>query len=716
MNTIDSLLMNELNPSQKEAVETTEGALLILAGAGTGKTKALTSRIAYIIEQKIASPHQILAVTFTNKAAKEMLERVEKYVSASGMWIGTFHSICAKILRSNAERIGLYTNFNILDQDDSTKLLKGIMESKGIDIKKYPPKFILNVIQSWKDKCISYLDAKPVKNRPNEEIAAKVYEEYQLKLRATNNMDFGDLILYVVQLFQIHPDVLETYQDRFLYIHVDEYQDTNIAQYMFVRMLAEKHKNICVVGDDDQSIYGWRGAEVDNILNFHNYIPGAKVIKLEQNYRSTQNILSAASSIISNNSERLGKSLWSAGDLGEKIYLTKLYNDLEEADFYGKVIKHLSFNGVSFSSIAFLVRASFQTRAIEESLVRHGIPYKVIGGLKFYERLEIKDAIAYIRATMNPNDDLAFERIINVPRRGIGDNTIKQIHNFGMLNKLSFFQSICEMLKNDILPKRASDPLTKLVAQFISWQEDSKNMPHYELVEKILTDSGYVGMWKEDKNKDSSARLDNLKEFYRALQEFDSMENFLEHVSLVSTNDDEILGNHVSIMTMHGSKGLEWEVVMLPGWEEGLFPSLRDGDSERDLQEERRLAYVALTRARKKIFISSVGRRRIYNTFQDSIPSRFITELPQQICTILTLNSLYTPEVFTKGLEVKKPSVLESSSSKVTDSDGNIKLGTRVFHVKFGYGKVMSMSDDSAYVYFDHAGLKNVKTSFLERH
>ncbi|MBN8827681.1 MAG: UvrD-helicase domain-containing protein [Sphingobacteriia bacterium] len=715
-----SNLLENLNPKQLEAITTIDGPLLVLAGAGTGKTKVLTTRIANIIDKRLAFPNQILAVTFTNKAANEMKHRIAQFVSVDGLWIGTFHSICAKILRIHASNIGLNTDFNIIDADDQIRLIKNIMEQIHVDPKKHNPKSILWIINSWKDAALNpnevVLD-KYNSSNANHRIAMQIYKLYQNKLFISNSVDFGDLLLYVVNLFKNNSEILEHYQSKFKYIHVDEYQDTNLAQYILIKMLAERTQNICCVGDDDQSIYGWRGAEVDNILKFSEYYPKAKLIRLEQNYRSTQNILAAASEIIANNKNRLGKTLWSEGNVGEKIFVANLWNDQEEADFCSKISKHLIYNGHEYSHAAVLVRAGFQTRSFEESFVRNSIPYKVIGGLKFYERLEIKDALAYIRVTINNNDDLAFERIINTPKRSIGNTTISQIQNFALVNNVSLFKASEIMIKNLIITGKTAKQLGDLINYFKKWQQEFAEKDHHLVVEDILKESGYIEMWKKQNSLEAQGRLDNLKELYRALQEFNSISEFLEHVSLVNDNNADITGNYISIMTLHAAKGLEFEVVFLPGWEEGIFPSLREGDTANDLEEERRLAYVGLTRAKQKVFITFVARRRIYNSWQDSEPSRFLLELPKAICQSLNYNSisnfgLNKPQSTT---EVASPETSSNTLSNTNNVNNNtIKINQRVSHSKFGFGRVIAISGDNVQVVFEKNGIKTIKQEFLK--
>jgi DNA helicase-2/ATP-dependent DNA helicase PcrA len=629
---IISNYLKSLNTAQLEAVENIDGPLLILAGAGTGKTKVLTTRMAHIILSRKAYPSQILSVTFTNKAAREMRERITNLVEAEGIWLGTFHSIAAKILRRHAELVGLSSNYNIIDTDDQIRLLKNIISSSNIDEKKYPPKLLLAIIQKWKD-----LGLTPDKISENDlgsaahYIAKQAYFEYQKRLLSIGAVDFGDLLLLNIQLFTNHPDLLTSYQYKFRYILVDEYQDTNIAQYIWLRMLAQGHKNICCVGDEDQSIYGWRGAEIGNILRFEQDFPGAKVIRLEQNYRSTNYILSVASKVISNNTMRLGKVLWTDFSEGSKVKLAGLIDDREEARYIAGEIMSLKRNeDAKLSEMAILVRAGFQTRAFEECFMSYGLNYKVIGGFKFYERLEIRDVIAYIRVALQPDDDLALERIINTPKRAIGDATVKQLYNYAHIHNISLFKAIENMIKSEELKTRVKTPLKSLVESFNKWHElyDIKN--HVEVVEIILKESGYLAMWQQDKSIEAEGRIENIKELLRALEEFNNISEFLEHVSLVTDVDLSDQENMVNIMTLHAAKGLEFNNVFLPGWEEGIFPHQRalDESGNNGLEEERRLAYVGITRAKRELHISYTTYRRVYNQFQNQMPSRFIAELP----------------------------------------------------------------------------------------
>ena len=636
-----------LNPEQREAVMAMDGAVLVLAGAGTGKTRVLTARIANILMTRRAWPGQILAVTFTNKAAREMGERVEALLHngrapmgengqparSSLNWLGTFHSVAAKILRRHAEALGFTSSFTILSTDDQLRLIKQLSSENNIDEKQHPAKIILSIIQTWKDQGlppekISAADA----GHGTSGKALVIYRAYQARLKTLNAMDFGDLLLYNLILFTSHPDIYREVAQRFKYILVDEYQDTNVGQYLWLRMLAREHGNICCVGDDDQSIYGWRGAEVGNILRFEKDFPGAKVIRLERNYRSTGNILGAASQLIAQNRGRLGKTLWTEDEDGAKVRVSSLWDGDEEARFVGDEVETFQRDKSSLNNMAVLVRAGFQTRAFEERFLTLGIGYRVIGGLRFYERQEVRDATAYLRVVSQPNDDLAFERIINLPRRGVGTATLEAIHTYARTYNIAMTRATKQLIDDDGLKGKIASTLSGLLAQFERWRGLVGTLPIGELTDIILDDSGYRQMWKNDKSPDAPGRLENLKELVRAMGEFESLTAFLEHVGLVTDMGENAQGEMVSIMTLHAAKGLEFDHVFLPGWEEGLFPHQRslDESGQAGLEEERRLAYVGITRARKTCTISFAGSRRIYNQWQSSIPSRFIGELPKE--------------------------------------------------------------------------------------
>ncbi len=632
--------LENLNPEQRQAVETLNGPVLVLAGAGTGKTRVLTTRIAHILATGSAYPSQILAVTFTNKAAREMKERVSSYVGddIEGMpWLGTFHSIGVKILRRHAELVGLKNSFTILDTDDQLRLMKQVIEAEGLDKDRWPARQLAGLIDSWKNRGLT-----PDKVPQNEAYGfaagkgRELYAAYQRRLKELNAADFGDLLLETLRLFLENPDILATYHKRFRYILVDEYQDTNVAQYMWLRLLAQNPSstgptNVCCVGDDDQSIYGWRGAEVDNILRFDTDFPGATVIRLERNYRSTGHILAAASHLISTNDDRLGKTLFTDDELGDKVTVTGLWDDEEEARTVSDAIETARRDGHSLNEIAVLVRASYQMRALEDRFITTGLPYRVIGGPRFYERAEIKDAIAYLELTVNPDHDLKFERIVNVPKRGIGDTSVKRIRDLARTRDLSMYRASQEIVETDDITGKARRSLTSLLQHFDRWRQQLPQMKHTELAELILDESGYTAMWQNDKSPQAQSRLENLKELVRFMHEFDGMAGFLEHVSLVmdvATGDD---GDRASIMTLHAAKGLEFDTVYLTGWEEGLFPSQRtlDESGKAGLEEERRLAYVGLTRAKKNAHVSFTQNRRTRGLYQSAVPSRFVDELPE---------------------------------------------------------------------------------------
>ena len=628
--------LDSLNEAQRTAVEALDGPVLVLAGAGTGKTRVLTTRLAHLLHQGRARPYQILAVTFTNKAAHEMRNRVEQQIGGAveGLWLGTFHALGARILRRHAEIVGLQQDFTILDADDQIRLLKQHLQAENIDEKRWPARALSGMIQRWKDKGltpdkVSTGDAGDFASGQ----AVKLYADYQERLQTLNAVDFGDLLLHCLTVFTEAPDVLKDYQNLFRYILVDEYQDTNIAQYLWLRLLAQEQKNICCVGDDDQSIYGWRGAEIGNILKFEKDFPGAKVVRLERNYRSTPQILAAASGLIANNEGRLGKTLWTDADHGEKLTVRGVWDGEAEARVIGEEVEALHTNGTTLNEIAILVRAGFQTREFEERFITLGVPYRVVGGPRFYEREEIRDAIAYLRLVRQPNDDLAFERIINKPARGIGKATLQVLHEIARLTKRSLYASALDLLSTDELRQQAKRALATIIDDFERWRRLSETAPHSELAETIMDESGYTEMWQArlKKQADAAGRLENLKELISAMEEFDSLAGFLEHVSLVMENVGSAQEEMVSLMTLHSAKGLEFDVVFLPGWEEGLFPHQRalDESGLLGLEEERRLAYVGLTRARQRIDISHAANRRIHNLWQSTIPSRFVEELPK---------------------------------------------------------------------------------------
>ena len=624
-----------LNKNQKEAIIDLEGPCLIVAGAGSGKTRVLTSRVVHIIKEKKAWPNQILCVTFTNKAAREMQNRIANFLKekqTSIPWLGTFHSVSAKLLRRHAEAVGLNSRFTIIDQEDQLRLIKNICKAENIDIKKIAPQFILAFINQWKNKGLLPKDVVVKKGLLLENAILKVYKFYQERLKILNSCDFGDLILHCVTMFENNSDILELYLQNFKYILVDEYQDSNHIQSKWLNLLAKKNNNICCVGDDDQSIYSWRGAEIKNFLNFNKTYKNAKIIKLEQNYRSTQNILSAASGLIAKNNDRLGKKLWTDGKDGELIKLTCYKNGREEATGISDIIEQKLKKKYSLNSISILVRAIFQTREFEERFLKIGMGYRVIGGTKFYERAEIKDSVAFLRIVNQKNDDLAFERIINVPKRSVGDSTIKQLYDWARKNKKSLEDSAVELLQLNKIKPKAKLGLVKILNLFNKWRLDLKEKKHYELMEIILDESGYSKMLKDKKDLENEGRLENLKELIRGMHDFDNLQGFLEHVALATSIDQDWDGKKVNLMTIHAAKGLEFDAVFLPGWEEGLFPHQKSLEEKGDLalEEERRLAYVGLTRAKKESFISFVMSRFYRGDWVESLASRFIDELPEE--------------------------------------------------------------------------------------
>ena len=634
MNSIDKLIDN-LNKEQKDAVLSTEGPNLIVAGAGSGKTRVLTTRLIHIIDKKKAFPNQILCVTFTNKAAKEMQNRVIQNLKGSSNaipWLGTFHSISVKLLRRHAEALEYKSNFTILDTDDQKKLIRNIVKAEDLDAKKFSPQLIMYHIDQWKNKGFLPEDVRIEKSSTIIKSILKVYKIYQTKTKDLNAFDFGDLILFSVKLFEEHGDIREIYQNNFKYILVDEFQDTNFIQNKWLNLLVNKNKNICCVGDDDQSIYSWRGAEIKNFLTFDKIYKNCKVFKLEQNYRSTKNILQTASNLISNNSNRVGKNLWSSANQGELVKLNCYRSGKEEAQGISDIIEKKIKKKYSLNDVAILVRAIYQTREFEERFLQIGIGYRVLGGIKFYERAEIKDAVSYLRIVNQKFDDLALERVIGVPKRGVGDNSINQIYSFGKKNKLSLEDSIIKLIeKGDFKPKIKTS-LTQLINMIHKWRKDSLNMKHFDLLKLILDESGYSSMLKNKKDLENENRLENLKELLRAMQDYDNLQSFLEHVALATSIDQEWEGAKINLMTMHAAKGLEFDVVFLPGWEEGLFPHQKSLEEKGDfaLEEERRLAYVGITRAKKEAFLSFAMKRAYHGDWMDALPSRFINEIPEE--------------------------------------------------------------------------------------
>lgn len=707
--------LNELNPAQLDAVQHTEGPLLVIAAAGTGKTKMLTHRIAHIIELGKADPHEILAVTFTNKAAREMQERIAGITNPLGLHLGTFHSIGARVLRQYAQIFDLSPSFTIINADDQLKLIKNLLAERGIDTKTYDPKMILGIISRWKDIGLrsGKISDEDAGSRARS-IARDIYNQYQSRLVQSNAVDFGDLLLYNHELLAHEPEILELYQRKFKYILIDEYQDTNTVQYSWAKMLAGLHQNLCCVGDDDQSIYSWRGAEVGNILRFEKDFANARVIRLEQNYRSSPSILAAASGVISHNKQRHGKQLWTERDKGDLVRIVSCWNDKEEARFVVSEIESAISAGTPPQEIAILVRAGFQTRPFEESLIANAVPYKIIGGLKFYDRMEIRDALAYIRVSLNSGDDLALERIINVPRRGIGDTTIKSIKAHGQANNLSMFASIGKMVQAGVFKGKIGEALNQLTLQFEAWNHRYTNEPPADVTKAMLEDSGYLPVLKEEKTEESRGRIENLNEMLRAIADFENIGAFIEHTSLVMDHDiTSDAGGAVSLMTLHASKGLEFEVVFLPGWEEGVFPHQKSIAEEgaKGLEEERRIAYVGITRAKKQLCISYAESRRIFHEFVSSIPSRFIAEIPPEVCIRSTSKSGGYQPRYQERFKNYTPAA--STATKAAPKDP-FAPGTRVRHASFGTGIVIRKSDDALEIAFDRLGVKTIKKDFVK--
>jgi DNA helicase-2/ATP-dependent DNA helicase PcrA len=739
-----------LNAEQREAVLTVDGPVLVLAGAGTGKTRVLTTRLAHILATRRAWPGQMLSVTFTNKAAREMKERIGNLIGGvvEGMqWLGTFHSIGARMLRRNAELAGLKSNFTILDADDQLRLMKQILEAENVDEKRWPARTLASFIDGWKNRGLQPSDV------PDGEAQGfafgkgrNLYAAYQQRLKSLNAADFGDLLLDTLTILRTQPEILAEYRERFRYMLVDEYQDTNVVQYLWLKLLAGSAGNICVVGDDDQSIYAWRGAEVENILRFERDFPGAKVVRLERNYRSTPAILGAASGLIAANKGRLGKTLWTEGDPGEKIKVQGVWDAEEEARAVATDAEQLHRDGHLYANMAVLVRASFQMREFEDRFLSLGIPYRVIGGPRFYERAEIRDAMAYMRLIAQGDDDLAFERIVNRPKRGIGDASVQALHQFARARSIPLLAAAHEISDTDEVPPKARKALGELAANFARWSETARHLPHTELAEIVLDESGYTDMLKNDKSAEAPGRLDNLKELVRSLEQFESLAAFLEHVSLVMELEQNDTEDRLNLMTLHAAKGLEFDTVFLPGWEEGLFPSQRTMDESglAGLEEERRLAYVGLTRAKKRARVSFAANRRIHGSWQSALPSRFISEIPEDHVESVVDEGFYGGYVGFRdnaadkgfastydspgwkraqanragGMQRTRAPLIEAQAYVVQTNDPQAATyndGDRVFHQKFGYGRVTSVEGNKLTVDFDKAGTKRVIDNFVAR-
>ena len=734
--------LDDLNTAQREAVEATEGPVLVLAGAGTGKTRVLITRLAHLLFTERARPHEVLAVTFTNKAAREMKTRVEQLLgrSVASLWIGTFHSVGARILRQHAELVGLKPNFTILDADDQVRLLKQLVSAANIDEKRWPARMLAAVINAWKDRGLT---PDQVSRSTGGDYAAgkgqPLYASYQERLRTLNAADFGDLLLHNLSIFTSHAEVRQRWQQRFGYLLVDEYQDTNVGQYLWLRLLAQRHRNLCCVGDDDQSIYSWRGAEVGNILRFEKDFAGARIVRLEQNYRSTPAILAAAAGLIARNQARLGKTLWTDRAEGSKISVRGAWDAEEEARNVCEEIEDGQRQGTSLGAYAILVRASFQTREMEERLLTLGIPYRVIGGLRFYEHREIRDGMAYLRVVAQPDDDLAFERIVNVPRRGIGEATVQALHRAARANGGPLTAAAALLVGTDDLHARARKALASLLESLSRWRARLADLPPADLAGTILDESGYTGMLQADRSADAPGRLENLKELVSAVESFESLGGFLEHVALVMDNDRSDDDDKVSLMTLHAAKGLEFDRVFLPGWEEEVFPNARalEQGGESALEEERRLAHVAITRARTHLTISFAGSRRMYNQWRTSLPSRFLDELPAEHVEHVSACGLYRsrdiaaedyaafePEESGQGLGrgrggypagVTSGGLVIGGTATHVDSRtaSRFRAGDRVFHQKFGYGHVTGVDANRLEIHFEKTGDKRVIDSFV---
>lgn len=734
------MFLENLNPPQREAVITTDGPLLVLAGAGTGKTKVLTSRIIQIVNSYLASPFQILAVTFTNKAAAEMKKRIGEIIGeqVNNLWVGTFHSIAARILRRHPEIVGLKNDFTIIDEDDQNRLLKQIITDLNINIKQFPPKFYLNKISRIKDG-ISALEGK-IEDDLSLPKLKEIYHLYQSRLKAMNAADFGDLLLYNLEIFKKAPEVLSYYQDKFKYILVDEYQDTNNGQYQWLLKLSAVHKNICCVGDDDQSIYSWRGANVANILRFEKDFTDAKVIRLEQNYRSTKNILKIADSVISNNKERHGKTLWTDAKQGEKVKVLSFLDDRTESSVIVNLIKN-SISQKKFlpSEIAILVRAGYQTRAFEEAFIHNSVPYKIIGGMKFYERMEIRDAIAYLRICANLNDDLALNRIINTPKRGVGEAAIASLYQKSKTEGIPLFFAIKNSIEQDLIKGKARDSLKTLFTQIEKFNQRLNDETLSNLARTILTDSGYIQMWRAENSIESQGRIENIEEFINSLADFSNITEFLEYVSLVEVHSDNSKKDVVCVMTIHAAKGLEFDLVFVPGMEDGIFPSSKAIENRNGLEEERRLAYVAITRAKKELILSAAKTRYIFGDFQAQMPSRFLKELSEAEIDFEEIFSgseflygggnnssrssgfhsnskpTYNSKSFANSYSKSSSSLVKTTFAKTTSSytQTDSMVNKRVFHQKFGYGKVANVDGNKLEINFEKTGNKIVMKDFV---
>ena len=751
--------LSGLNAPQRQAVLTTDGPVLILAGAGTGKTRALTTRLAHILHSRLAWPSEILCVTFTNKAAREMQHRMAALLgqSVEGLpFLGTFHAVAARMLRRHAELVGLDSNFTILDTDDQQRLMKQIIIEAGIDDKRWPAKALAGHIDRFKNRGLTpaQVPAHEAHDFADGKLIA-LYTRYQARLAELNAADFGDLLLHMLSIFLAHPDVLAGYQQRFKYVLVDEYQDTNVAQYLWLRLLAQQRRNIACVGDDDQSIYSWRGAEVTNILRFEKDFPGATIIRLEQNYRSTAPILAAAGGLIAHNGGRLGKTLWTASDGGDKVEVIGVWDGPEEARRVGERIEALQRDGVPLDQCAILVRAQFQTREFEDRFITIGLPYRIVGGFRFYERAEIRDALAYLRVVASPADSLAFERIVNTPKRGLGDKALQRLHALARAQGKPLAAAANAIVQSDELTPAARRALAALTQDIARWRDQLGQLPHPELARIILEESGYLAMWQNDKSPEAAGRVDNLLELTRAMEDFENLTAFLEHVALVMENEASEATEKVMIMTLHGAKGLEFDHVFLVGWEEGVFPSQRslDEGGNASLEEERRLAYVGITRARRSATILHAANRRVYGQWTSSIPSRFIAELPED--AIKSSDTLsggptlwraalgqadpfadvargtgrgpgwqraatvepYSGALGGRGRSVTRAAPVEARASAVSFAQParkDVAVGTRVFHSKFGYGTVTAIDGNKLEIEFEKAGSKRVLDSFIE--